>query len=85
MKKTYNLSVKKKIYLFFIFPVWVIVSLFNKRAKSWHEVKSGLSKHEHCFDWLFIQNGRFYYRCSFEGCNELQSVKDPETGENAAL
>ena len=77
-KAKYNLSFWQRCSLVFLFPVWLFTCLFNSRAKSWHEVKSGMEKHIHKMDWIYLRDGQYFVRCSHDGCNKTELLHVPE-------
>ena len=78
MKRKYNLTKWQRVYIFFLAPLWFIVSMFYASSKSWHEVKSGMEKHNHKMNWIFFRDGQYYVRCSHDGCNKIEVLDVPE-------
>lgn len=70
----YKLTTGQRIYLFFLFPVWILFSLFKLNAKSWHEVKKGMEKHKHDFSILYRDKGKMFLGCSHEGCSATEKI-----------
>jgi len=70
MKKTkYNLTILQKIALPFIWIVWILIPVDER--KTWHLVKKGMEKHEHKFTKFYMIQGYPHYECSHEGCNKF--------------
>ena len=72
--KKYKLTTGQRIYLFFLFPVWILFSLFKRDAKSWHEVKKGMEKHKHNFCIIYRDKGKIYFGCDHEGCSATEQI-----------
>lgn len=46
----------------------------HDKLKTWHQVKKGMEKHEHKFEYRFEDHGCHYLQCSHEGCNNSIAI-----------
>lgn len=76
LSHSYNLSIRQRITLPFLWLYWVLHQSDNK--KSWHLVKKGMERHTHNYTTnTFVKEGITFVKCDHEGCNVCDVIDDP--------
>lgn len=75
MKRKYNLTTWQRITLPLLWMYWKLSVIENKKT-TWHEVVSGIEKHEHKFTIPYYEQGYRLLKCEHYGCTLCDPVDE---------